>query len=130
MWSIAAGVLLLLGMGIGVLISPRISDYQEQQAYQQSKDLDGLEHYFEGEVKALLVELAGDSQVNNLKMELTRIDAQIGALKSELALAPKKSKERIYEAIIASFEAKIDLLENAVSREKERKMIKNESQHI
>jgi hypothetical protein len=130
LWSTAAAVLLLLGMGIGLMVYPKIYEYQELQAYNQSKDLEGVEHYFNGEVDALLVELSGDPQVNNLTLELRRIDTQIATLKEDLAQAPKKSKEKIYEAIIATFEAKIELLQTAVSREKEIKIIKDEVQHI
>ena len=130
LWSIAATVLLLLGMGIGLMVYPKIYEYQELQAYKQSKDLEGVEHYFKGEVDALLIALSGNPQVSSLTLELRQIDTQIATLKDDLAQTPKKSKEKIYEAIIASFEAKIELLQTAVSREKEIKIIKDEVQHI
>jgi hypothetical protein len=130
LWSVAAGVLLLVGMGIGLMVYPKIYEYQELQAYSQAKDLQGVEHYFDHEVDALLVELSGDPQVINLTLELQLIDKQIVTLKDDLAQAPKKSKEKIYEAIIASFEAKIELLQTAVNREKGIKITQDEVQHI
>ncbi|NND33294.1 MAG: hypothetical protein HKN76_11950 [Saprospiraceae bacterium] len=129
--AIAASLLLLLGIALGVLIYPKLNEYQEMQAYAQVKDLNGAEHYFDSQVDALLVELKGDEmQINSLNEELSRIDRQVADLKDQLADAPVKSKEKIYEAIIASFEAKIELLETAVNREKEFKIIKDEIQHI
>jgi len=129
-WSIAASMLLLVGMFLGILVYPKIYEYQQLQALDHSEEFDGMAGYFDGEIEALFVQLKGDDQSQILKDELNTIDRQIQNLKVDLIHAPKNSKEIIFQAIIESYEAKVNLLETAIDRKKEVKELNNNVQHI
>ena len=129
-WSIAASMLLLVGMFLGILVYPKIYEYQQLQALNQSEEFDGMSGYFDGEIEALFVQLKGDVQSEGLKAELNVIDQQIQKLKVDLIHAPKNSKEIIFQAIIESYETKVKLLETAIERKKEIKELNNGIQHI
>lgn len=129
-WSVAASFLLIAGMAAGILIYPKFYEYQQLQVLNQSEEFNGTEKYFEREVDALFVQLKGDEQALGLEEELKKIDGQIDKLKVELIRAPKNSREILLQAIIESFETKVNLLETAINRKKEVKNLKNEIQHI
>lgn len=129
-WSAAASVLIVVGMLLGMLVYPKIYEYRQLQALNQSEEFDGMAGYFNGEIDALFVQLKDDDQASALKAELDAIDQQIQKLKVDLVHAPKNSKEIIFQAIIESYETKVNLLETAINRKKEIKKIKDEIQHI
>ncbi|MCB0685435.1 MAG: hypothetical protein KDC53_02885 [Saprospiraceae bacterium] len=129
-WSIAASLLLVVGMFLGMLVYPRIYEYRQLQALNQSEEFDGMTGYFNGEIESLFVELKDDEQKTALKEELDVIDNQINKLKLDLIHAPKNSKELIFQAIIESYETKVNLLETAINRKKEVKKINNEIHNI
>ena len=129
-WSVAASILLILGMFLGMLAYPKLYEYQQLQVFNQSEDFNGMEGYFNDEVEALFMQLKGDAQAKSIEDELSKIDNQIERLKIELIHSPKKSKEILFQAIIESFEAKVNLLETAIKRKKEVKNLNNGIQHI
>ncbi len=129
-WSVAASVLLLIGIALGVILAPRFHQYQSLMALEQSEEFNGMQKYYNGEVEALFIRLGGDQQVDEVKVELSNIDQQINDLKVELSTAPKKSRELVMEAIISLYEAKVELLEKALDRKKELIETKNEGLQI
>lgn len=129
-WSIAASFLLITGIALGIMVYPRIYEYQQLHALSQSEEFNGMQTYFDGEIKALFTQLKDDEQATSLHEALNEVDRQINRLKIDLIHAPRKSKEIILQAIIESYEAKVSLLETAVIRKKEVKKIDNEIEHI
>ncbi|MCB0664449.1 MAG: hypothetical protein KDC80_01445 [Saprospiraceae bacterium] len=129
-WSLAASILLVVGMLLGMLVYPKIYEYQQLQALNASEEFNGMAGYFNTEIETLLVELKGDQQTTAIRTELDEIDQQIQKLKIDLIHAPKNSREIIFQAIIESYETKVSLLETAINRKKEIKNINNEIKHI
>lgn len=129
-YAAAAAILLLVGVSIGMIAYPRLYEYQQLQVFNESEEFRGIERYFNNEVHALLTKMDQSSERMDLESELKHIDAEIETLKIELVNAPKRSKEVILEAIIASFEAKVELMETALNRNMEVKKIQNEIQQI
>jgi len=126
----AAAVVLLLGVAIGIMSYPTVYQYQQVQVLNDSEEFKGMETYFNREVSALLTKMENSTERRDLEEELRKIDSEIENLKVELVNAPKRSKEVILEAIIVSFEAKVELMETALNRTEEVKKIKDEIQHI
>lgn len=129
-WSAAASVLIVIGMLLGMLVYPRVYEYRQLQALNESEEFGGMADYFDGEIETLFVQLRGDEQAQSLQMELATIDQQIKKLKLDLIHAPKNSRDIIFQAIIESYETKINLLETAVNLKKEIKKLNNEVKHI
>lgn len=130
-WSVAASVLLIVGMGLGFVVTQKLASYQAMQAFSQSEEYQGVHQYFETEVKALAVQLHGDPSLAEIQPELEKIDKQIEELKKDLIRVPTKSKEIIFNAIIASYESKVELLMTAIeSRNEFIQIDKNESYEL
>ena len=114
--SVAAVGLLVLGIGVGYFITPKIFQDRQLYALNTSPEIVDMETYFIGEIDQRFMVLANNPNLPELKEELDRIDLNIEDLKIDLLNAPTHSKDRILEAIIASYETKVQLLETAIDQ--------------
>ncbi len=115
--SVAAAILVLVGVSIGMMVYPSIQEYRHLQVLNNSEEINGLETYFQQELDARFVELSDGWQSADQQEEYHTLEQNIMELKKELIKAPKHSREMIMQAIIASYEAKIALLEKAIEGE-------------
>ncbi len=113
--SIAAACLLLIGIGLGYMIYPTIQENKALQAFNESEDFSEMRSFFDQEIQTRFTSLENSARID-LEEDLSLIDQNIDRLKLELIRGPKASKEVLMEAIISSFEAKIDILERALNR--------------
>ncbi len=114
LWLSAAAIgLLLIGAAAGALIYPKIQQNQALQALNESLNLDEIETFYRMEVSHKLAAL-NPSTSNEISQSLQEIDAEINRLKLELIYAPKSSREELLQAIIASYESKIHILQSAL----------------
>ncbi len=112
--SIAATVLLLVGVGLGLVLNPILEERKALQAFNKSQDYSEMKAYFDQEISTRFASLSSSVRAD-LATELTQIDQNIEDLKQELIRAPRSTREILMEAIIASYESKIEILERALN---------------
>ncbi|MDH3649989.1 MAG: hypothetical protein OEQ53_09910 [Saprospiraceae bacterium] len=110
----AAVAILILGIAMGYVLAPKYYEYQALADLDRPGEFSEMVAHFEKEVTTRYMQLAHDP-VNELAEEaLKEIDTEIESLKIELVHAPRATKAKILESIIASYETKVHLLENMV----------------
>ena len=125
--SIAASFLLLIGIGMGLKLYPRLQEQQALQAINDATDLDEMEIFFAQEIDARLVALRSVGLDQESEQSLADTNREIQKLKLDLIYAPKSSREEIMQAIIATYETKIYILETILERVSPTNGTKNES---
>lgn len=70
--------------------------------------------YYEFEVNEKLAQLARYSYDNSLEEDMSQIDSFMEELKKELEVAPKGAEEKIINAMITNYRAKLDVLEKVL----------------
>ena len=114
--SVAASLLLLIGVGLGLMIYPRILERQALQAIHESTELNEMEIFFGQEVNVRLAALSTETMDEEIMTSLRETDREIKKLKLDIIYAPKSSREEILAAIIAAYETKIYILQTALER--------------
>ena len=123
----AAILLLLLGAALGILVYPQIQQQQALMAMDEHTELNEMEIFFAKEIEAKLVDLSSTEIENEIRSTLEETDREIKKLKLDLIYAPKSSREEIMQAIIASYETKIHILQTALERVSPINLIENEA---
>ena len=108
---IAASALILVGVALGLLLYPSIQARVQYQALSEQQNLEDIEFYFAHQVAEQTKQLSGYVQANEDRRDLVLIDQTIKNLKEELKDAPKSARDRLIQAIIITYEAKVELLE-------------------
>lgn len=114
--AVAAALLLLVGMGLGIFIMK--NTMQVGQPFADQSGLGELEEYYYNEVNQLFVQLASNPNYEAIRDEMTRIDEEIDLLKTDLEAVPLQSKESVLQSIISAYENKIMMLETIMEHSK------------
>ena len=119
--GIAASVVLLLGLGIGVGITSIINS-DDNQFYTQSSeigDFPEVEKYYLTQIENKTGELQDLGLENSVQQNLEQLDQIYTELKAEFLNADGKNKEMIVDAMIKNYQTKIDILELIIGRSKQ-----------
>ena len=114
--SLAASLLLMVGVGLGLIIYPKLQEQQALQAINMTTDLDEMETFFTQQIDAKLAAAITVGIDQESKLSLTETESEIQKLKLDLIYAPRSSREEIMQAIIATYESKIYILETILER--------------
>lgn len=116
--GIAASIVLLLGMGTA--IGGYLANNQDTNAMNSianiSPEYSEIEQYYSEQIQdkyQQLTSLQPDEAVFN---DLEQVDVLMEELKKELGDAPKGKEEQIVEALIQSYQTKIEILERVLER--------------
>lgn len=114
--GIAAVGLVLLGVALGTLLGKQ--GYEEGFNLAAASDLEELEEFYYEEVEGMVDQLVSNPDYPGIQRELAGIDTDIEQLKLELSAVPRNAKASVLQAIIASYETKVQLLENVMEYSK------------
>ena len=115
--SIAAGVLLLIGLGtlIGMQLRPVASS--QRSLGDISLEYQELEQYYEAQLREKTAQLAGyDKSDASVGDDLRQLEDFLQELQAELAEAPRGSEEQIVNAMIENYQHRLEILERVLSR--------------
>ncbi len=110
---IAAAILFLLAVGI---VIGRQSSASSELATVEKNYPEFLEakKYYEYEVDEKLAQLASYNYDTSLEEDMDQLDDFMNELREELEEAPKGTEERIINAMINNYQAKLDILERVL----------------
>ncbi|MBX2817312.1 MAG: hypothetical protein KTR24_14990 [Saprospiraceae bacterium] len=115
--AVAAVGLLLIGVALGaVLMKPAYT--MDNTSFTEATDLEELEEYYVSELSTMQDMLVSNPDYKGIAGELTVIDGDIEELKKELGEVPRNARATVLQAIIASYETKVQLLENVMEYSK------------
>ncbi len=110
----ASAAILILGVITGFLLAPVYYEYQALSELEKPGEYSELVAYFEEEIATQYTMLANNPIQSEQQSALAELDQQLEDLKVDLVRAPKGTKAKIMESIIATYETKVHLLENVV----------------
>jgi len=111
---IAASALILVGVALGLLLYPSIQAFGQYHSESKQQDLEEIEYYFARQVAEQTSQLTGFIQASEERRDLVLIDEMIKNLKEELKDAPKSARDKLIQAIIVTYEAKVELFETII----------------
>lgn len=114
--SAAAVALLIVGATAGVfMIEKRADTLAEKQLEQVAPDFQKTEKYYNQQVQAKLIELAGYQNTDpSVLSDLKQIDMVQEELKAELNNAPASTRQEIVRRVIDNYKIKIGILERVL----------------
>lgn len=110
----ASIAILIVGVVTGFMLAPVYYEYQALSELEKSGEYSELVAYFEEEVASQYTILANNPIHTEQQSALAELDQQLEDLKVDLVRAPKSTKAKVMESIIATYETKVHLLENVV----------------
>lgn len=112
---IAASVagLVLCGVAIGFFIK---SNQTNNSLAAISPEYGEMEQYYQQQIEKKTKQLASLKNTDEVKADLSEIDAVMEELRNELTNAPKGSREQIIKNMITSYKNKVDILERVTAQ--------------
>ena len=112
----AALILLVSGIGIGYYINDADPATQLVSLTDISPEYAELETYYQSQVNLRMQQLVNYRQIDDVQPDLEQLDAVYQELQQELDNAPAGSEERIIQAMIDNYQAKLSILERVLER--------------
>jgi hypothetical protein len=112
---IAASVagLVLSGIAIGFFIK---SNQTNTSLSTVSPEYGEIERYYQQQIEKKTKQLASLKNADEVKADLSQIDAVMEELRGELTNAPKGSREQIIKNMVTSYKNKVDILERVIAQ--------------
>lgn len=112
---IAASVvgLVLCGIAIGFFLK---SNQTNNSLAAVSPEYGEMERYYQQQIEKKTKQLASLKNTDEVKADLSEIDAVMEELRGELTNAPKGSREQIIKNMVTSYKNKVDILERVIAQ--------------
>jgi hypothetical protein len=112
----AALILLASGIGIGFYLDGGTPGSDLLTLTDISPEHAELETYYQNQVQLRMQQLVNYRQIADVQPDLEQLDEVYQELQRELENAPKGSEERIIQAMIDNYQAKLNILERVLDR--------------
>jgi len=115
--AVAAAAALLLAGGLGGA-QWMAHHMQQPEAIARAvvPDFDELTQYYTRTVQVRLARIDDPAVRREVERDLSQLDQVLGELKAALAEAPESEHEAIVQAMIANYQARLDILERVLER--------------
>ena len=81
-----------------------------------SPDYAEMQRYFDQEIQSMMTQLANYEQAGTVMADISELDSVYQELQEELKYTPAGNREKVVQAMIANYKAKIDLLEQVLEK--------------
>jgi hypothetical protein len=126
--AIAASIIIVLGVGMLIgLNMQQVSDSELLAQNEQYQEFQQAERYFQKQVNVKLDLLQEHPDKQEVKDDLSQLDAVYNELKAELLNSPNKDNSVIIQAMIENYQLRINLLERILTNINEKSQYHEEN---